>query len=106
MSQKDKKEENGRGRFFFRAACFLVVVLAVIQIWAANRLATKGDVVRKYEIEASWLEKENQKMENEIIGLSSLSQIASRSGDLVFKQGVTMIYLPRPVIVAFKEESE
>lgn len=104
MPEKDKKAENGKGRFLFRAACLLVVVLAVVQIWAANRLATKGDLIGKYEVEAAWLREENQKMENEIVKLSSLSQIASRSGDLAFKQEVTMIYLPRPVIVAFKEE--
>lgn len=84
----------------------MLVVLAVVQILLANRLATKGDLVRKYEVEAAWLKEENQKIENEIINLSSLSNIASRSGDLAFKQKMAVIYLPRPVMVAFKEESD
>lgn len=104
MTQQDKRPENGRGKLLFWAGCLLVVLLAVVQIWVANRLATKGEVVRKYEVEAAWLREENQKRENEIVKLSSLGHIASRSGDLAFKEGTALIFLPRPIVVAFKED--
>lgn len=106
MFQKDKKTENRPRGWFFQATCLMLVILAVVQILLANRLATEGDLVRKYEVETAWLKEENQKIENEIINLSSLSNIASRSGDLAFKQKMAVIYLPRPVVVAFKEGSD
>ena len=104
MLPKEKKTNQRRKKLFLGAACLAVVFLGAVQIMVANRLATKGEMIGQYEVEADWLNKENQKMANEIVKLSSLNQIASRSGELAFKSEVTVIYLPRPVVVALKGE--
>lgn len=104
MSQKDQKTGNQQGKLFLGAACLVIVFLGAVQVLVANRLATQGEVIKKYEVEAAWLGEENQKVANEIVKLSSLNQIASRSGDLAFESEVAVLYLPRPVVVALKKE--
>lgn len=102
---KEKEEiKKTKGNITFLLVFLIAGVLAVAQILVANRLATQGDLIEKYEIEARWLNEENQRMENQIIGLSSLSEIASRSGKLAFKKGIPVFYLPRPIVVAMGEK--
>lgn len=104
MKKEENKKKNLRGRIIFLLVFLIVGVLAVAQILVANRLATQGDLIKQYEIEARWLNEENQRIENEIIRLSSLSHIASQSGKLAFKKETSVLYLPRPITVALKEE--
>lgn len=102
--EKGNKTKNSRGKITFLLIFSVIGILAAAQILVANRLATKGNLVRQYKAEARWLSGENQKVENEIIKLSSLSHIASRSAKFAFKEDISVLYLPKPVIVALKEK--
>jgi len=106
MGKEKEKIKNPRGKVTFLLVFLVICVLAIAQILVANRLATQGDLIRKYETEARWLSEENQKIENEIIKLSSLSHIASQSGKLAFTRNISVLYLPRPVVVAMGEEDK
>ena len=99
MKNKEKIK-NFQGKVTFFLLFVIVGVLAVVQILVANRLATQGDLIKKYETEAYWLDEENQKIENEIVKLSSLSHLASESARLAFKKETPVLYLPKPVVVA------
>lgn len=86
----------------------LILVLGIIlltgaQILTANRLATWGVVLERYQRETNWFLEENQRLENKILFLSSLGRIASDSARLAF-QKQRIIYLPYPVTVAMREE--
>lgn len=96
--------KNPKGKITFLLAFLVICVLAVVQILVANRLVAQGDLIKKCETEAYWLKEENQRMENEIIKLSSLTSIASRSAELAFKKETSVLYLPRPVTVALREK--
>lgn len=100
---KGEEKKKVRGKIVFLLVFLVVGVLAAAQILVANRLATQGDLIRKYETEAHWMNEKNQKVENEIIKLSSLSHIASRSAELAFIENISILYLPKPVVVAVKE---
>lgn len=91
-----------------RTAGLSLLVLAVVgwigaQILVANRLANFGELVERYQREVEWLASENQKLENKIFALSSLSRIASDSAHLGFRKQ-KVVYLPYPVAVAMREE--
>jgi len=100
MGKEKKQIKNHRGKVAFLLLLAVIGVLAVVQILVANRLATQGDLIKKYETEAYWLDEENQKIENEIVKLSSLSHLASESARLAFKKETPVLYLPKPVVVA------
>lgn len=68
----------------------LVLILAVIQLIVAHRLATLGGVINLCENKAAWLEQENLKTAQEISQIGSLSKISLKAEELGFVRAVAL----------------
>lgn len=53
----------------------IILIVAVLEIWSVNRMATYGAEITKLEHSKSVLKLENQLLENEIAQRSSLTNI-------------------------------
>lgn len=78
----------------------IIVFLGLAQIIVANRLATQGELLRQYQIETERIIEESQRIENEIVKLSSLSHIASQSARLGLMKSPRVVYLPGSLPIA------
>lgn len=90
-----------RKKLFYYLPLFLIVVLALVQIYFSNKLATQGRILKECEKEISLIEEENKKLKSEAVGavgLIKLSQIASEKG---FHKNPSVINLSNRVPVAF-----
>lgn len=80
----------------------VAVLLGLAQIIVANRLATQGELLREHQIEVTKITGENQRLENEIVRVSSLSYIASQSARLGLMRTSNIVYLPEPLPIAME----
>jgi cell division protein FtsL len=76
----------------------VVAVVAVMEIWMVNRLATYGEQLSKLDEIKDSLVTENELLENEIAEKSSLSHL----GEAAYEQG----YAPIKKIEYVKDNSE
>jgi type VI protein secretion system component VasK len=79
---------------------FVLAVLAVVQLWAANRLATQGTALADLEARARLVEEENQELNNRLTYFSSLARIASDSARLGLTEADRVVYLSPPPALA------
>lgn len=94
MSLLKRFETSGLLRKQVIALCLLVVaILAVLEIWAVNRLATFGEEISKLEATQAVVELENLNLENHIANSLSLAQIAQEAARLGFVKPVKIDYL-------------
>lgn len=97
MSLIKRFETSGILRKQVIALCILVVsILAVLEIWAVNRLATYGEEINKLSLIKTALELENLNLENQIASSLSLSQIAQEATKLGFVRPISIEYLQVP----------
>ena len=80
----------------------LVLILAVIQLIVAHRLATLGGVINLCENRAIELEQKNLKMAQEINRIGSLSKISLRAEELGFVPANKVVHLTPQIPVALK----
>lgn len=80
----------------------LVLILAIIQLVVAHRLATLGEVVHLCENKAVQLEQENLKMAEGISQVGSLSKISLRAEELGFVHANKVVHLTPQIPVALK----
>jgi hypothetical protein len=79
-----------------------IILLGLAQVIVANRLATQGELIKQYEIETQEIVEGNRKVEKEIVKLSSLSCIASRSASLGMRRAFDTIYIPGSIPIAME----
>lgn len=80
----------------------LVLILAVIQLIVAHRLATLGGVINLCENKAIQLEQENLKMTETISQMGSLSKIFLKAEELGFVRANKVVHLTPQIPVALK----
>lgn len=81
---------------------FMVLILALVQLFVSQRLATAGEEVRQLETEAAQLENENRILADEIGKMGSLSMISSKARDLGLVRTTQVFHLTPQVPVALK----
>lgn len=67
-------------------ACIIILILAVIEIWTVNRLATLGGKIVQFEISKTSLIEQNEILENEISKKSSLRNIEAEAKNRGFEK--------------------
>lgn len=72
---------------------FLIIILAILQIFFANQEANTGKTLQKLEQEAKQLEAENKLLETEIASRGSLEKLKEKSEKLGFNQEQAVINL-------------
>src|SRR3990167_2783578 len=72
---------------------FLVVLVAVLQIWAMNRLAVSGEEIAKIEQAKADLEIENAYLETKVAKNASLTSIRIVAGNLGFSGNKKVEYV-------------
>ncbi len=72
-------------------SCLLVLML--MEIWVSNSIVSYGEKFEKLSSSARVLNFENQILENEIAERASLSNIASKSGELGFSEPQSIQYI-------------
>lgn len=83
--------------------CLLIVaILAILEIWAVNRLATYGEEINKLAATKQALELENLAYENQIAIKLSLTEIAQQATSLDFVKPANIDYLQAPYFAAVK----
>lgn len=70
-----------------------LLFVAVLEIWALNRLSTFGEQIVRIEQSSSQLKVENQLLENRIAEKSSLKEISELSRSLGFASASKIQYL-------------
>jgi len=78
----------------------LVLILSLVQLLISHRLATTGEVVKKLEIRASQVEKENAFLEEEISQKGSLSEVSQKAEQLGLVRTSSILYLTSQIPVA------
>lgn len=78
------------------------MVLALAKIIVSNALATTGSQLGALEGRIVGLKAENQTLEEELVGLSSLSRIVREAEELGFKKANLVVFLKEEVPVALR----
>lgn len=71
----------------------ILLIVAVLEIWSVNRLATFGEQINKLERSKAALKLENKLLENEIAKYSSLSEAQKYAPHLGFENTKKVEYL-------------
>ena len=96
MKEKQTKKFFNLVKFFL----FLIVVLALVQIYVSHRLATAGKRVAELENTALAISEKNQQLREEISCLGSLAVVSEKARHLGFKTTSEIVYLTPKVPVA------
>lgn len=80
----------------------VVLLLAVIQVIFANRVANAGKILEALEKETSQLETENKQLEMEIAKQGSLETLKQKAEELDFTSEIVLVNLSQQKEVAFK----
>jgi len=99
MKPKLKKKKISKTLFW---VFLLVFVLALAKIIVANVLATTGSQLGALEGRIVALKAENQTLEEDLVGLSSLSRIVRGAEQLGFKKANLVVFLKEEVPVALR----
>lgn len=78
----------------------LVLVLSLTQLLIAHRLATTGEVVKKFEIKAAEIEQENAFLKEGISQTGSLSEVFQKAEELGLVRTSSILYLTSQIPVA------
>lgn len=82
---------------------FTVLVLSVVRVSVANRISTSGIELSQIEEEVASLKKENLILQEELLNVSSFTQIASRAGELGFVASKANLVISTAIPVAVKQ---
>lgn len=82
---------------------FAVLVLSVVRVSVANRISTSGIELSQIEEEVALLKKENLILQEELLDVSSFTQIASRAGELGFVASGANLVISTAIPVAVKQ---
>lgn len=78
----------------------LIFVLFFAQLVVSHRLATAGETVKKFEVEAGRLSEENTLLKEEIGRMGSLSRISSEAARLGLSRASQVLHLTPQIPVA------
>lgn len=81
----------------------IILFLSVIQITLSNKLSTSGAVLSKLQDQIKSYEKENTLLQEKILTLSSLTNLASKSAELGFVPSKSQLVLGTSVSLALKQ---
>ncbi len=81
----------------------IVLSLVLTQVIASNRISTAGIELQKMQTELKNVKRENSLIREKIVTLSSLTQVASRAGELGFVEGKQRVYISEPLPLARNE---
>lgn len=82
---------------------FVILVLSVVRISVANRIATSGIELQSIETQVVSLRKENLILQEKLLTVSSFTQIASRAGELGFVPSKANLVISTGIPVAIKQ---
>lgn len=82
---------------------FVILVLSVVRISVANRIATSGIELQSIETQVASLRKENLILQEKLLTVSSFTQIASRAGELGFVPSKANLVISSGIPVAIKQ---
>lgn len=82
---------------------FVILVLSVVRISVANRIATSGIELQSIEAQVASLRKENLILQEKLLTVSSFTQIASRAGELGFVPSKANLVISTGIPVAIKQ---
>ena len=82
---------------------FVILVLSVVRISVANRIATSGIELQSIETQVASLRKENLILQEKLLTVSSFTQIASRAGELGFVPSKANLVISTGIPVAIKQ---
>jgi len=81
---------------------FLVILLALIEIWASHRLSTNGEKLARLEESIRQQEIHNKLLKEEVLKIGSLSTLADKASQLGFTPVTHVLNLTSQLPVAFK----
>ena len=87
-------------RIFIITIISIIVILSVVQVIVANSIATHGVEIANMQNEIKKIKRENFVIKEKILQKSSLTEIASKAGQLGFVRGNKNIYLSTPLPLA------
>lgn len=94
MKHQQKDDSGSQKKIFRLIKIFvgLLIVVFILEIWVANRLATNGKQIQDIKKSQSDLILENQILENLIAQNMSLSKIEQKARNLGFSSTIPVIY--------------
>ena len=82
---------------------FVILVLTVVRISVANKIATSGVELQSIEDQVASLRKENLILQEKFLTLSSFTQIASKASELGFVPSKANLVISSGIPVAIKQ---
>lgn len=79
-----------------------ILVLSVVQIIVSNRLSTTGIALGKIDQKVNMYNQENEKLREQLLTMSSLTQIASVASSLGFVSNKSQVVLTAPLPIAIR----
>lgn len=78
----------------------IIIALSLVQVVISNSISTTGIELGKLQDEISLLKKKNAVLHEQVLVASSLTNIASRAGELGFKDSSSPLVISREVPLA------
>lgn len=82
---------------------FAIIVLSIVRITVSNKISTSGIAVSDMQEKLSSFEKENLALQEQLLDVSSYTQIASKAAELGFVSGKTNLVIGTSVPIALKQ---
>jgi hypothetical protein len=89
-----------KARILIAVILFVVIALSIMQVVVANSIATHGIELAHMQSEIKKIKRENFVIREKILQKSSLTEIASRAGELGFVRSTKNVYLSAPLPLA------
>lgn len=78
----------------------IIVTLSLVQVVVANSISTTGIELGKMEKEIAVYKKKNAVLHEQVLISSSLTQIASKAGEMGFEESKTQLVVESPLPIA------
>jgi cell division protein FtsL len=82
---------------------FLIIALGVVRVTVSNGLSTSGIAVKSIEDNVSSFKKENLILQEQLLSISSYTEIASKAGELGFVPDKTNLVISTSLPIALKQ---
>jgi cell division protein FtsL len=89
-----------RTRLLIGSIFGLVIFLSVVQVTASNRISTTGIELAKLQNELRDVKRQNTLLREKILSQSSLTEIASKAGELGFVEAKNTVFISHPLPIA------
>lgn len=98
-----KKYNMKKPALIISVLVFVILVLSVVRVGVSNRITTGGIAVASIEDQVSSYKKENLILQEKLLTISSLTQIASHAAEIGFVPAKANLVISTGIPVAIKQ---